>query len=150
MFFLRLFLTNSETFPKFRCPAFIPEGRDRLTSYVDYAMRKLKLDLEELEVDSFRVDPETRPAARGTVKPREVIMYKDTGDHSWDPDCTFVDNCTGIETDTCNYASNLPTCQATCATCANVLSCYITCQTCPSAVDATCAYSCPVVITCAC
>ncbi|HSU15183.1 hypothetical protein [Longimicrobium sp.] len=108
-------------------------------------MNKLKLDLEQLAVESFAVNPGT-PPVRGTVKGRGQIRDKDTG-YSWVSDCTFVGDCgSGIYTDnscvSCPSAVGGMTCYGTCNTCADVATCYNTCYACNSTPEASCAVTC--------
>ena len=68
-------------------------------------MKKLRLELEQLSVESFHVDPTV--AALGTVRAN-----------------VWTDICSALLLGTCDYSCN-ETCAASCRTCAE------TCATCP-------------------
>ena len=72
-------------------------------------MRRLKLEIDELQVESFAVE---RPGeARGTVRGREYTL------NPWECDSEPVD-------DSINYCSPAPTSLFSCAyTCGNTCSC---------------------------
>ncbi len=94
-------------------------------------MHKLRLELEELSVESFHTHPDAE-AARGTVQAfasvgdstcRYAICYYDT----YAPGCTYDATC----------AASCQNCPTNYATCGN--TCYYTCDdnTCITCVDPT-------------
>ncbi len=88
-------------------------------------MRKLKLDLEELAVESFATTPESRGEG-GTVFGQNH--------------CTCYTQCTCPGCPTCDASCN-GTCGGTCATCA--ASCNGTCgATCAASCYGTCDWTC--------
>jgi hypothetical protein len=100
-------------------------------------MRKLKLSLDTLQVESFHAT--VNESARGTVPGHGWTEYADESCFG-----TCVGNCTrdGSCNNTCN-ASCYGTCAGTCVTCANTCDCppntdYTACgcqtwETCPNA-----------------
>lgn len=99
-------------------------------------MRKLTLDLDAIQVESFATNPAT--AARGTVDGQQRQTY---GCETW--------TCPAPTQDTCDQ----PTCDASCnggcgtgATCVScVQTCDATCQSCAGSCDscvATCDFTC--------
>jgi hypothetical protein len=88
--------------------------------FLEDVMRKLKLDLDQLVVDSFRTEP--APRKPGTV---------------FGEQCTCYTNCTCPGCPTCDASCN-GTCGGTCAA-----SCNGTCAgTCDASCNGTCDYSC--------
>ena len=89
-------------------------------------MRKYRLELDELSVESFDVLPETSEQ-RGTVRGREATPILGTcfgcGSATVDGEtCVSCDGCgPGTHFNTCEYTCD----DATCATCGN--SCAATC-----------------------
>jgi hypothetical protein len=94
-------------------------------------MQKLRLQLEELAVESFQTLPEAE-APRGTVQAfasvgdstcRYAICYYET----YAPGCTYGD--------TCAYSQNCPTNYATCGNTCNYTCDDNTCVTCVEPTD---------------
>jgi hypothetical protein len=98
-------------------------------------MRKLKLDLDQLTVDSFDTDADDG-AQRGTVEAHSLRCVSP------------FETCEALS---CNYTCG--TCNATCASCASCFntcgntcggSCYGTCETCQTnCQQESCVYVCP-------
>ncbi len=97
--------------------------------------KKMKLRLEDLEVESFETAPEGDPTPQGTV-----FAYISPGPgNTCDAGCTNSTcggtTCQATCVSTCNQ-----TCPPTCHTCAG--TCGPTCQTCGGACGVTCPESC--------
>jgi hypothetical protein len=101
-------------------------------------MKKLKLDLDDLRVDSFDTTPAAAAGERGTVHGQYPETYR--GCNTDEETC---DSCFGSCGDTCGYS-----CNGTCGTCAESCNgtcntCYTNCGSCPGqwSCDPSC-YSC--------
>jgi hypothetical protein len=102
-------------------------------------MRKLKLDLDQLTVDSFDTIPSEEPT-RGTVEAHSHLCVS--------PFETCVDlQCpTGTCGATCATCASCDSCNATCYTCYNTCgdSCQGTCVSCLTECEpVSCVYYCP-------
>jgi hypothetical protein len=117
--------------------------------HVEATMKKLKLDLDQLHVESF--DTRAQERTRGTVAGHVPLSY-DTNCYNCDPSldytCDSCDvSCAGSCVDTCadTCANTCPatcqySCNGTCASCVD--TCAYTCDTCAVSCNDTCGYYC--------
>ncbi|HYR09771.1 MAG TPA: hypothetical protein VEQ60_18490 [Longimicrobium sp.] len=100
-------------------------------------MKKMKLELEQLAVDSF--DTSAAPERRGTVYGRQVTDFTHCTCPGH-PSCDGYDTCQGPTCDAfCTYTQGDPSCDITCH---GRFTCEPSCDyTCPG-YGATCEYTC--------